>query len=287
MLRPDGGPGSQLMSDAPADSTAISSIPKSRSRSSSPYSWAWSRTSPTSTVWLGPGSRAIPSKADSKRSLSRPRRMTRFQGHPVEGGLEALAQPPPQDDPVSARSHGSAPVPLRLAGTDRPGTDRHCRDGTGGGALLGLGDGPGGVDQPDVAERLGEVADHLAAARVDFLGQQADVVDRRHGPLEGGGGRAELPGQRLSLCQPECAQQEGALLPGQAVVSEVAVYQAALVGQARGGRVDGRLHPRVIPGQEAGDGEHQVRGVKIVAAEGLGERAGLLAPAAGEDGGAD
>src|SRR5271166_5600912 len=78
MLRPDGGPGSQLMSDAPADSTAISSIPKSRSRSSSPYSWAWSRTSPTSTVWLGPGSRAIPSKADSKRSLSRPRRMIRY-----------------------------------------------------------------------------------------------------------------------------------------------------------------------------------------------------------------
>src|ERR1700760_1749471 len=75
---PDGGPGSQLTSDAPDDSTAISSIPKSRSRSSSPYSWAWSRTSPTSTVWLGPDSRAIPSKADSTRSLSRPRRMIRY-----------------------------------------------------------------------------------------------------------------------------------------------------------------------------------------------------------------
>ena len=28
--------------------------------------------------WLGPGSKAIPSKADSKRSLSRPRRMMRY-----------------------------------------------------------------------------------------------------------------------------------------------------------------------------------------------------------------
>jgi hypothetical protein len=48
--------------------------------------------------------------------------------------------------------------------------------------LLGLGDGPGGVDQADVAEGLGVVADHLHAAGVDLLGQQADVVgvgDRR------------------------------------------------------------------------------------------------------------
>jgi sulfate permease, SulP family len=81
-----------------------------------------------------------------------------------------------------------------------------------GGALPGLGDGPGGVDQADMAERLREVADHLAAAHVDLLGQQAYVVDRCHGPLEGRGGLVHLPGQRLRLCQPECAQQERTFL---------------------------------------------------------------------------
>ena len=61
-----------------AGSTASSSIPKSRTRSSSPYSCAWSRTSPTRTVWLGPCSRVIPSNADSKRSLSRPLSTMRY-----------------------------------------------------------------------------------------------------------------------------------------------------------------------------------------------------------------
>src|SRR3974390_2906991 len=36
----------------------------------------------------------------------------KFQGHAVERGLEALAQPPPQDNAVSAHGHGSAPYPL-------------------------------------------------------------------------------------------------------------------------------------------------------------------------------
>src|SRR6266545_2745742 len=60
------------------------------------------------------------------------------------------------------------------------------------GPLLGLGDGPRGVDQPDVAERLREVADHLAVAGVDLLGQQPDIVDGGHGTLEGHGGRLDL-----------------------------------------------------------------------------------------------
>src|SRR6266536_1718748 len=60
------------------------------------------------------------------------------------------------------------------------------------GPLLGLGDGPRGVDQPDVAERLREVADHLAVAGVDLLGQQPDIVDGGHATLEGHGGRLDL-----------------------------------------------------------------------------------------------
>jgi hypothetical protein len=70
-------------------------------------------------------------------------------------------------------------------------------------------------------------------------------------------------------------------------VGEVAVHQAPLVGQSRGDRIDGRLHPRVIPGQEAGDREHQVGGVEVVAAEDLGEGARFLVPPALEDDGTD
>ena len=60
-------PGSGRPSELSAGSTASNSIPNSWSRSISPYSCAWSRTSPVSTVRLGPCSRVIPSNADSKR----------------------------------------------------------------------------------------------------------------------------------------------------------------------------------------------------------------------------
>jgi len=46
-----------------------------------------------------------------------------------------------------------------------------------------------------MTERLREVADHLAALRVNLLGQQAHVVDGCHGPLEGRGGLVDVPGQ--------------------------------------------------------------------------------------------
>src|SRR5262249_23204390 len=89
------------------------------------------------------------------------------------------------------------------------------------GALLGLADGPGGVDQADMAECLREVADHFAAGHVDLFSQQADVVDRCHRPLKGRRGVVQLASQRLCLCQPEGAEREGSLLARQAVVSEV------------------------------------------------------------------
>src|SRR3974377_2364862 len=101
-----------------------------------------------------------------------------LQGHSLEGGLEALAQPSPQDDAVSARAHWLAPVLLGRAGTCRRRVAAIS-------VFLRLADGPGGVDQADMAERLREVADHLAAGPVDLLGQQAHVVDRSHRALEG------------------------------------------------------------------------------------------------------
>src|SRR5215471_15473228 len=98
-----------------------------------------------------------------------------------------------------------------------------------GGDCAGLGDCPGCVDQPDMAERLREVSDHLAAAGVDLLSEQANVVDRRNRPLERRRGLVHLAGQRLGMGEPEGAQQEGALLPSQAVARQVPVDQAAPV----------------------------------------------------------
>ena len=68
---------------------------------------------------------------------------------------------------------------------------------------------PGCVDQPDVAESLGEVAQQLPAGGVDFLGEQADVVDEGDGPFEDGAGPRWLTGKGQGLGQPEGAQQEG------------------------------------------------------------------------------
>src|SRR5207244_6128755 len=59
-----------------------------------------------------------------------------------------------------------------------------------------LGDCPRGVDQADVAERLREVAEHLARAWLDFLGEQADVVGERDRLLEDASGAVDLTGLR-------------------------------------------------------------------------------------------
>jgi hypothetical protein len=95
-------PGSELPPEMPTGSTASSSIPNSCSRSSSPYSCAWSRTSPTSTVWPGPCCRVIPSNADSKRSLSRPRRTIRYLP-------AATVSSRPPDRPAPPNRHAAGP----------------------------------------------------------------------------------------------------------------------------------------------------------------------------------
>ena len=68
-----------------------------------------------------------------------------------------------------------------------------------------------------MAEGLREVAEQLAGSGVDLLGQQADVVDEAGGPLEDRPGPFGPAGQGQRLGQPEGAQQEGALLAGEAV----------------------------------------------------------------------
>src|SRR4051794_26542704 len=95
------------------------------------------------------------------------------------------------------------------------------------GGALRFGDGPGGVDEADVAEGLGEVSEELSAAGVDLLGEQAHVVAVADGGRERAAGGADLAGQRLGLRQPEGAEEERALVALEAVVGPVAVDETS------------------------------------------------------------
>jgi len=84
-------------------------------------------------------------------------------------------------------------------------------------------DGPRGIDQPNVAEGLGKVAEVLATLRVDLLGQQADVVDVTVGSLEHLAGLIAPASGGKHVGEPECAKQEGALVTVQPVDTGVSL----------------------------------------------------------------
>src|SRR6266496_6304094 len=111
-----------------------------------------------------------------------------------------------------------------------PSSGPSCSPSVPTGTTLRLGDGPGSVDQPDVAECLREVTEQLACLRVDLFGEQTHVVDERHGFREDALRPFDLTGLGERLGKPECAQQDGALLtrqPADALFGAVAVDQAA------------------------------------------------------------
>ena len=60
-----------------------------------------------------------------------------------------------------------------------------------------------------------------AGGWVGLVGGQAGVVDRGHGTIEGHGGCLDVSCECLRVRQPERAQQERALLAGQAVAGQV------------------------------------------------------------------
>src|SRR5205807_8844871 len=126
------------------------------------------------------------------------------------------------------------------------------------GVPFGFADGPRGVDESDVAEGLGEVAEELTARRVDLLGEQAEVVAEAGGRLECRASAVQLAGQGLRLRQPERAEQERPLFALEAVVGLVAVDESTLVRQVLGDGVDGGLHPGIVGGDEADDRHHEV-----------------------------
>ena len=63
----------------------------------------------------------------------------------------------------------------------------------------------------------------------------------------------------------------------------VAVHQSPLIGETFFGRVDRGQHSGIVGGKEPDQGQHQVGGVELVGAEGLGEGVGPVAPAFGQD----
>ena len=65
------------------------------------------------------------------------------------------------------------------------------------------------------------------------------------GPLEQGGGLVDLARQGASLGQPEGAQQERPLVTGEAVGSQIAVDETALVGETVLDGVQSGQHPRI------------------------------------------
>ena len=117
--------------------------------------------------------------------------------------------------------------------------------------MFGLGNCPGSVYEPDVAEGLWKVAQELSADGINLFGEQADVVDERSGPLEDGAGPIRLSSFRESLSKPKCTQKERALLALEPIFGLVAVDESAFVGQSFFGRADRGEHPGIVGGQES------------------------------------
>lgn len=69
-----------------------------------------------------------------------------------------------------------------------------------------------GIDQPDMAEPLREVAQRRAVARVDLFGEQADVVRAGEQLLEALRCPGEVAGLRLTFDRPEGADGERSLV---------------------------------------------------------------------------
>src|SRR4051812_39088063 len=131
----------------------------------------------------------------------------------------------------------------------------------------------GGVDERQVGERLGEVAD-LLAGEGDLLGVQPDVVAVREHLLEGGAGVLHAAGAGEGVDVGEGAQREGALRAAQAVgrgrrvvpVDQAVAHQFLVHG------TQGRLPAWVASVDEADGGHAQQRGVQHVGVVVLDER---------------
>src|SRR5919201_5497043 len=101
-----------------------------------------------------------------------------------------------------------------------------------------LADDDRGVDEREMGQRLREVAEQTAGARVVLLGEQADVVAQIEQPLEQLARLVELALQREYVREPERAGQKDALTGRQSVDGTVLLVQIA-----QDESVDGQLAP--------------------------------------------
>src|ERR1700694_1880009 len=115
--------------------------------------------------------------------------------------------------------------------------------------LAGLVDLPRRVDQPDVAEGLGEIAQQLAAGGVDFFSQQTEIVGEADQPVEERLGAINLPGLSQAGDEPERTDDERPFLAPQPIgiqplVVAVAQHETVL-GELARDRFDGQSHARI------------------------------------------
>ena len=131
---------------------------------------------------------------------------------------------------------------------------------------LGEDDPPGGLDQREVGEGLGEVAQVPAGARVELLGVQTERRGDAQELFHQVARALLLADDRQAGDQPEGADQEAALLAGQAVVglSGAVAQDEAVLGQVVGDRQHARAQALVARRQEAEERRQQVGGVQRV-----------------------
>src|SRR5262245_18436640 len=101
-----------------------------------------------------------------------------------------------------------------------------------------------GVDEPDVAVRLREVAALLERVREDVLRVQAEPVVEAQEPVEEGSRLVGAPDERERLDEPERADGEGRLHVPEVVLHGVAPEEAAVDGERGANGVDVARRPR-------------------------------------------
>src|SRR3954452_14138098 len=129
---------------------------------------------------------------------------------------------------------------------------------------LGDDDGARGLDQGQVGEGLGKIPQEAAGSGIELLGIETEGGGDAKQPLHQVAGALHLADDRQGGDEPERADQEAALLAGEAIVrlvSPVAQHEAAL-REVLVDRLDRFAKPLVVSGQEAEERGEEGGGVE-------------------------
>src|SRR5829696_8377610 len=246
---------------AAASSSANRSTAARRLASWLRWAWATTRSTPPESS-RGPRRRTASSLASSVSD-----------GDPARSKRSSTRESvvftpcPPGPEARLARNSSSA-TGMAISGVIRTASATSSLLVAGPGRHGALGQVVGRVDEGDVGERLGEVAELAAGRRVELLSQQADVVAEGEEALEDGQRLLTPAHQGQVVGQPEGAGQERPLAGrqpvhrlrplGRVAVDEAVDHQLALDGRHRG------LDPRVAGGQEPDQRDLEQAGVQVV-----------------------